>query len=129
MLHFYHCKICGNVVILTVNGGGKLSCCGEFMTLLEANTSDGAGEKHVPVVEVKGNKVLVKVSSVAHPMIPQHYIQFVVLETKIGENTYWHLKNLNPGEAPEAEFVLAEGEKPVGAYEYCNLHGLWLTEL
>jgi desulfoferrodoxin len=66
MLHFYHCKICGNVVILTVNGGGKLSCCGEFMTLLEANTSDGAGEKHVPVVEVKGNKVLVKVSSVAH---------------------------------------------------------------
>ena len=67
--------------------------------------------------------------SVAHPMIPQHYIQFVVLETKIGENTYWHLKNLNPGEAPEAEFVLAEGEKPLGAYEYCNLHGLWLTEL
>lgn len=129
MLNIYKCKICGNVVILTVKGGGTLSCCGQPMTLLKANTSDGAGEKHTPVVEVNGKDVIVKVGSVAHPMLPEHYIQFVVMETEMDGNSYWHLKNLNPGEAPEAAFVLAEGEKPVAVYEYCNLHGLWLTEL
>lgn len=129
MLNIYQCKVCGNVVILAVNGGGTLSCCGQTMTLLKANTSDGAGEKHKPVVEIKCKTVTVKVGSVPHPMLPEHHIAFVVLETEIGGNAYWHLKQLNPGEAPEAVFTLAKDEKPIAAYEYCNLHGLWVTEV
>ena len=123
MLKIFKCNVCGNIVILTVEGGGKLVCCGQDMTLLEPNTSEGAGEKHLPDVTVEGNKVLVKVGSVAHPMLPAHYIQFVVLETSKG----YKVAKLNPGEAPEAAFVLSEGEEAVAAYEYCNLHGLWKT--
>ena len=123
MLKIFKCNVCGNIVILTVEGGGKLVCCGQDMTLLEPNTSEGAGEKHLPDVTVEGNKVLVKVGSVAHPMLPAHYIQFVVLETSKG----YKVAKLSPGEAPEAAFVLSEGEEAVAAYEYCNLHGLWKT--
>ena len=123
MLKIFKCNVCGNIVILTVEGGGKLVCCGQDMTLLEPNTSEGAGEKHLPDVTVEGNKVLVKVGSVAHPMLPAHYIQFVVLETSKG----YKVAKLSPGEAPEAVFVLSEGEEAVAAYEYCNLHGLWKT--
>ena len=123
MLKIFKCNVCGNIVILTVEGGGKLVCCGQDMTLLEPNTSEGAGEKHLPDVTVEGNRVLVKVGSVAHPMLPAHYIQFVVLETNKG----YKLAKLTPGEAPEAAFVLPEGEVAVAAYEYCNLHGLWKT--
>ena len=123
MLKIFKCNVCGNIVILTVEGGGKLVCCGQDMTLLEPNTSEGAGEKHLPDVTVEGNKVLVKVGSVAHPMLPAHYIQFVVLETSKG----YKVAKLSPGEAPEAAFVLSEGEEAVAAYEYCNLNGLWKT--
>ena len=123
MLKIFKCNVCGNIVILTVEGGGKLVCCGQDMTLLEPNTSEGAGEKHLPDVTVEGNKVLVKVGSVAHPMLPAHYIQFVVLETNKG----YKVAKLTPGEAPEAAFVLSDGEEAVAAYEYCNLHGLWKT--
>ncbi len=123
MLKIFKCNVCGNIVILTVEGGGKLVCCGQDMTLLEPNTSEGAGEKHLPDVTVEGNKVLVKVGSVAHPMLPAHYIQFVVLETSKG----YKVAKFSPGEAPEAAFVLSEGEEAVAAYEYCNLHGLWKT--
>lgn len=123
MLKIFKCNVCGNIVILTVEGGGKLVCCGQDMTLLEPNTSEGAGEKHLPDVTVEGNKVLVKVGSVAHPMLPAHYIQFVVLETSKG----YKVAKLSPGETPEAAFVLSEGEEAVAAYEYCNLHGLWKT--
>ena len=123
MLKIFKCNVCGNIVILTVEGGGKLVCCGQDMTLLEPNTSEGAGEKHLPDITVEGNKVLVKVGSVAHPMLPAHYIQFVVLETSKG----YKVAKLSPGEAPEAAFVLSEGEEAVAAYEYCNLHGLWKT--
>ncbi len=123
MLKIFKCNVCGNIVILTVEGGGKLVCCGQDMTLLEPNTSEGAGEKHLPDVTVEGNKVLVKVGSVAHPMLPAHYIQFVVLETSKG----YKVAKLSPGEAPETAFVLSEGEEAVAAYEYCNLHGLWKT--
>ncbi len=95
------------------------------MTELVPNTSDGAGEKHVPVVTVEGNKVTVKIGAAEHPMLEAHYIQFVVLETEHG----YQKKDLKPGEKPEAVFALAEGEKPVAAYEYCNLHGLWKAEI
>lgn len=90
-------------------------------TELIANTSDGAHEKHVPVIISSGSEVKVEVGSVEHPSLETHYIEFVVLETNTGIHTKW----LKPGMKPEAEFRLAEGEKVLAAYEYCNLHGLW----
>ena len=79
----------------------------------------------MPVLAARGNRVQVTVGSVEHPMLDEHYIQFIILETSCG----YQLRRLNPGEAPKAEFLLAEGESALAAYEYCNLHGLWKAEL
>ena len=65
------------------------------------------------------------VGEVAHPMIDEHYIQFIILETDRG----YQKKDLKPGEEPKAVFALADGEKAVAAYEYCNLHGLWKADI
>lgn len=122
---FYRCAHCGNIVSVVVNGGGTLTCCGDEMQLLKANTTDAAKEKHVPAVTVEGNKVVVNVGSVDHPMTPEHYIQFIMIETNLGKQ----YKGLTPDDKPHAEFVLQDGEKLVAAYEYCNLHGLWKVEV
>lgn len=92
---------------------------------IHANTTDAAQEKHVPVVEVKGNKVEVSVGSVLHPMQDVHLIEGVFLETKKGGQ--FHL--FSPGEEPKTVFTLSDGDEPVAVYEYCNLHGLWKKEL
>ena len=94
---------------------------GEEMKPLVPNTSDGAGEKHVPVVQAEGQTVTVTVGSVEHPMLEAHSIQWILLETKEGRQR----KALKPGDKPTAVFVLAPGDTVVAAYEYCNLHGLW----
>lgn len=94
-----------------------------FGEKLTPNTSDGAGEKHVPVIRIADNNVVVSVGSVEHPMLDAHYIVFVVLETESGMQLKW----LAPGQKPEAEFVV--NEKIVAVYEYCNLHGLWKIEV
>ena len=112
---------CGNIVELLEESGVPVICCGEKMTELVPNTTDAATEKHVPVVEVSGNEVLVKVGSVEHPMLEEHHIAFIVLETNLGTQR----KFLDVAGKPEARFVLAEGEEVVAAYEYCNLHGFW----
>ena len=124
-LKLYRCLTCGNIIEMVVDKGVPVMCCGKPMEVLVPNTSDGAGEKHVPVVEVKGNKVVVKVGEVEHPMVEAHYIQFIYVETNKGIMK----KYLNPEEVPVAEFVLGEDEKVIAVYEYCNLHGLWKTEL
>jgi superoxide reductase len=125
MLEMYRCSLCGNIVIMGYKGGGTLSCCGQDMELLKPNTVDAAQEKHVPVVTVDGDKVTVKVGSVEHPMTPEHYIGSILLET----SRSLQVKYMKPTDKPEAEFVLAPGEKAVAAYEYCTLHGLWKTEI
>lgn len=124
-MKFYICNHCKNIIIKVKDSGVPVVCCGEKMSEIVANTTDAAFEKHVPAVTVDGSKVTVSVGSVAHPMIPEHYIQFILLETTNG----YQVKNLKPGEAPVAEFILAEGESAVAAYEYCNLHGLWKAEI
>lgn len=124
-MKFYVCKHCKNLVTLLHESGVPMMCCGEKMTELVPGTSDGAFEKHVPAVSVDGNTVTVKVGEVEHPMLENHYIQWVVLETKNGAQIHY----LKPGEKPEAVFVLAEGDEALAAYEYCNLHGLWKKEL
>ncbi len=87
------------------------------------NTVDAAFEKHVPVIEHSGDHVLVKVGSIAHPMMVAHWIEWIILETATG----YQKKELKPGEKPEAEFGVTE--PVVAAYEYCNLHGLWKAEV
>ncbi len=99
-------------------------CCGETMKELVAGATDGAHEKHVPVVSVDGDKITVEVGAVAHPMMEAHYIQWIYLETENGGQ----IRYLKPEQEPKAVFD-ACGEKPVAVYEYCNLHGLWKTEL
>ena len=120
-MKFYICEHCGNIVEMIEDAGVPASCCGQSMTELVPGTSDGAAEKHVPVVAVDGNKVTVTVGEVEHPMLDAHYIVWIAIETSKGAQR----KMLQPSEAPKAEFLLAEGETLVATYAYCNLHGLW----
>ncbi|MCR5154587.1 MAG: desulfoferrodoxin [Lachnospiraceae bacterium] len=122
---FYKCDICKRVQPVFDENAPVPECCGQPMKPLKANTTDGAKEKHVPEVSVNGNKITAKIGSVDHPMLPEHYITMVVLETKKD----FKIKELNPGEAPCAEFELSAGEEAVAVYEYCNLHGLWKAEI
>ena len=120
-MKFYRCEHCGNIVTFLHSAGVPVMCCGQKMTELVPGTVDAAQEKHVPVVEIKGSTVHVKVGAVTHPMLEEHFIQWIALETNQGSQ----IKYLRPGQQPEAVFALAEGEQVVSAYEYCNLHGLW----
>ncbi|KAF5057187.1 Desulfoferrodoxin [bioreactor metagenome] len=118
----YKCNVCGNVVEVLLAGGGALVCCGEEMKLLKENTVDAALEKHVPVIEAAEGGVWVKVGSVAHPMLPEHWISTIEVLTKNGQVLR---QDLNPGDAPQAFFQVAIDEVEL-AREYCNLHGLWV---
>lgn len=119
LLQVYKCEVCGNMVEVVHNSGGTLSCCGQPMKNIVENTVDAAKEKHVPVVEKVEGGVLVKVGSVEHPMLDNHYIEWIEVLT---ENKVYR-KHLKPGEKPEALFKL--DEEVVAVREYCNLHGLW----
>lgn len=121
---FYRCNHCGNIIGVIHNAGVPMICCGEKMEELVANTVDAAKEKHVPAVTKDGNLIHVEVGSIAHPMEEKHYIQWIYLQTKKGGQR----KSLSPGEEPKASFALVDDEV-VAVYEYCNLHGLWKTEL
>ena len=120
-MKFYICKHCGNIIAYVRSSGVPVVCCGEPMQEIIPGTTDGALEKHVPVIEVEGNKVTVRVGAVEHPMLPEHYIEWIALETAQGNQR----KPLAPGQKPEAVLMLAEGDSVVAAYEYCNLHSLW----
>ncbi|MCX8093462.1 MAG: desulfoferrodoxin [Candidatus Goldbacteria bacterium] len=117
----YKCMVCGNVVEVNVNGVGTLVCCGQDMKLMDEKTKDGAGEKHLPVVEEVADGILVKVGSVPHPMDPDHWIQFIEVFTKDG---YILRKGLNPGNKPEAFFNVSKSNINI-VREFCNKHGLW----
>ena len=123
-MKFYRCEHCGNIVDFLEVSGVPVVCCGDKMKELIPGTTDGAAEKHVPVIEMDGAKVTVRVGKVEHPKTQEHYIQWIVLETKRGAQRVM----LNPGENPAAEFILADADEVVAAYEYCNLHGLWKAQ-
>lgn len=152
---FYRCERCGNIVALIKSGGGTLTCCGQEMTHLVANSTDASNEKHVPVAINEGGKIKVSVGLVIHPMTVEHFIQWIALvaDDKI------EIVHLKPGMEPKTEFTYYSGEdripftgegeedvpncegqpcnfvycgkhaNEVTVYEYCNLHGLWKTEL
>ena len=120
---FYKCAHCGNVVMKVVDNKVPVFCCGEKMEELVPNTVDASGEKHLPVVTDLGNGLLkVEVGSVHHPMLPEHHISFIYVETENGGI------RVDLKDEPVAE-VYVGANKPVAVYEYCNLHGLWKVEL
>ena len=124
MKKFYICRHCGNLVEMVHDAKVPMVCCGEKLEELVPNTVEASGEKHIPVVEVKGSQVHVNVGSVDHPMVSEHFIEWVYVETENGG----YRKELHPESAPHVVFELGE-DKPVAVYAYCNLHGLWMTKL
>lgn len=122
---FYICKHCGNIVGMIESSGVPIVCCGEEMSELIAGSVDAAKEKHVPVVSVSGNLVTVMIGEVPHPMEEKHYIQWVYLQTAKGGQR----KCLKPGDEPKLVFALTDDDTAVRAYEYCNLHGLWVADI
>ena len=120
-MKFYKCPICGKIIAMVNERAVPTICCGRPMEELIPNTEDGAHEKHLPVIELEGNLVTVKVGEVEHPMVEAHFIQWIALETNLGNQR----KVLKPGEKPVAQFALLPGEKVIAAYEFCNLHGLY----
>ena len=121
---FYICAHCGNIVEMVKDAGVTPVCCGQKMDALIPNTVEASGEKHIPAVTVSEGVVEVNVGSVDHPMLDVHWIEWIQLNTDRGSQR----KYLNPGEAPNVKFRLWD-EKPLAVYAYCNLHGLWKTEL
>lgn len=121
-LQVYKCAMCGNIVEVVHAGAGKLTCCNEAMALQTENTTDAAQEKHVPVIEKTADGYKVKIGSVAHPMLDEHYIEWI--ELLVDGKSYTQF--LNPGDAPEATFKVAAGA--VTAREFCNLHGHWAAK-
>lgn len=115
----YKCEVCGNMVEVVHNSAGTLACCGQPMKLMVENIVDAAKEKHVPFIEKVVGGVFVKVGAVEHPMVDNHYIEWIEVQT---ENKVYR-KFLKPGDKPEALFKLDEEVTSVRAY--CNLHGLW----
>lgn len=123
-MRFLKCRKCGVIVgVIQEPTDGEPFCGGDLEELIP-NTVDAAAEKHVPVIAIDGQTVTVAVGSVDHPMIPEHYIEWIALETKQGMQR----KSLSPGDAPSKSFALAGGDTAVAAYAYCNLHGLWKAD-
>ncbi|MFR5933863.1 MAG: desulfoferrodoxin family protein [Oscillospiraceae bacterium] len=122
-MKFFQCAHCGNIIAYVEDKGVPVMCCGEKMQEIIPGSVDAATEKHVPLLEQTGVYVTVKVGSVDHPMLPEHYIGWIALETKAGNQR----KLLAPGDAPQVCFALCPGDEPIAAYAWCNLHGLWKT--
>lgn len=121
-MNFYKCKKCGNIIEVIEGEAKRIACCGEEMQKLNANDTDGAQEKHVPVYKVENDKIIVSVGEVAHPMEQDHYISFIAI---VSGNKITRV-NLLPKEDPIATF---EYQKGAIIYEYCNKHGLWKNEV
>ncbi|MBR2137196.1 MAG: desulfoferrodoxin [Alphaproteobacteria bacterium] len=124
-MEFYKCNHCGNIVAYVQKSGVNVVCCGENMGKIVENTVEASVEKHVPEIVRHGTVVHVKVGSVDHPMEEKHYIQWIALETKAGNQR----KVLQAGDRPEANFYVAQDDEVLKVYAYCNLHGLWSNTL
>ena len=118
---FYVCDVCGNIIQKVEDSKVPVVCCGKPMRELVPNTTEAATEKHLPVVTIDGNTVKVVVGSVEHPMVDVHFIEWISIQTKFGNQR----KVLKPNEEPKATFALVDGDEVEAVYAYCNLHGLW----
>lgn len=124
-MKFFLCEHCGNIVEMVRDVGVPVYCCGEPMKELSANTSDGASEKHVPVVRREDGALIVELGSTAHPMNDDHLMEWVVVETEHG----CLRRDLHPGDDTTLKFLVCDCDKPLAVYAYCNLHGLWMTRV
>ena len=118
---FLKCSHCGKIVAVVKDTGVPVICCGEKMQEIIPGTTDAAAEKHIPVYEVNGDTVVVTVGSIAHPMTEEHYIEWVSLKTKFGNQR----KPLKPGMEPKVCFRICDNDEVEAVYAYCNLHSLW----
>lgn len=118
---FYICEECGTIMAMVKDAGVPIKCCDAGMKEIVPGTTDAAVEKHVPVYEVKDNLVYVTVGSTEHPMQPEHYIEWISIQTKEGNQR----KELSPSDDPKACFALTPGDEVVAVFAYCNLHSLW----
>lgn len=134
MSKFYICKMCGNLVEKIEDSGIAPFCCGKKMTCLNAEETEGAGEKHLPVVtttkltcldkcDMSTTLVHIEVGSEPHPSLNNHFIKWIQLETD--KNTY--RRHLEPGQPASVDFIICGEESPISVYSYCNQHGLWTT--
>lgn len=124
-MKFYICNHCGNIIGKIKDSGVPVVCCGEKMAEIVPNVKEAAHEKHIPVAEVDGKHVKVRIGSAPHPMTEEHLIQWVYLETEEGGQR----KSLKAGDEPVLTFSLSETDKAKAVYAYCNLHGLWKADL
>lgn len=120
-MKFYRCAVCGQIAAIVKETGVPLVCCGEDMEEMVPGSVDASLEKHVPVMEKAGTKVIVTVGAAPHPMTGEHHIEWIALRTRQGNQR----KELKPGMVPKACFSLCEGDEPLAAFAFCNLHGLW----
>lgn len=118
---FLKCEQCGNIVAVVKESGVPVMCCEEKMEQIIPGTVEASKEKHIPVYKIEGNKVIVSVGEVEHPMQEEHYIEWVSLQTKFGNQR----KALKPNDKPEVCFTICEGDEIEAVFAYCNLHGLW----
>lgn len=120
-LKFYRCKHCGKVIMILEDTKLPTICCGDIMEEMKVFDKDGAIEKHVPMISINDNMVEVSVGEILHPMVSEHYIEWILLKTNFGI----HKKCFKPGDTPKARFLLIEGERAEEAYGFCNRHLLW----
>lgn len=123
-MRFYQCKVCGKLIVVLSQEDIPTECCGEAMTEVVPNKTDGAVEKHVPEYEIDGNKVYVRVGVLPHPMTDAHSINWVCLRTKQG----FQFKELKPDDAPVVTFAISKKDRVEQVYSFCNIHGLWTSE-
>ena len=118
---FFGCKHCGNIVAMIKNSGVSIQCCCEDMQEIIPGTTEASQEKHIPVYKTEGDTVIVSVGSTLHPMAPEHYIEWVCIESEDG----FQYKILSPNTPPKATFLLSKGESVKAVYAFCNHHNLW----
>ena len=123
-MKFYICEHCGNIITHAKNSGVPVFCCGQKMKETIPGSVEASVEKHLPEVKVEGNLVTAVVGSVEHPMVEEHFIEWIVVKTNNG----FQFRRLTPGSDPHAVFHVGN-DKPLAVWAYCNLHGLWMTTL
>lgn len=121
---FFKCEICGNFVGMLYNGKVPMTCCGQEMKEVIANSIEASKEKHIPKVEKRERLLHVEVGSIIHPSTVEHHIEFIYLQTNNGGQR----KCIDIGSEPKAMFMTLES-KPLEVFAYCNLHGLWKAEV
>lgn len=124
-LKFYRCNTCGNLFLTLIDPNVTPTCCGSSMEIIEANKLHEGAEKHIPIIENNDGKVTVKVGIQAHPMSPEHRIEWIA----ITDGDRVEIQKLGLTSEPAATFTdMRFDDGKLRAYAFCNIHGLWSSE-